>query len=215
MNGAGISMEGWQAIVTGERQRAGCILCGGMHLKMRRMVNVAWLDDVLRTQAEHNIEDEVHLYTKNILQATKASNQNIVVVCSECRSWQDRRKDRTPVQILPMQAMLWFLRTHIGHADTDGRLLQRIGKMLLQEGNYYTQLFSATELKLCEAVQEICVQHVMQFIATHMHATCGHSLFTSSSKTAEQLREISKHGFRTRRTRLSKAEQKHKLSLMA
>merc|ERR1711939_1274202 len=91
--------------------------------------------------------------------------------------------------------------------------LQRMGKMLLQDGNYYAQLFSDAERKLCADIQNISVQHVMQFIATHMHSKCANSLFTNLSKTSEQLREISKHGFRTRRTRVYRRDHTAVLSL--
>lgn len=203
--------DGWRRMVTGDRREAACVMCGGIHLKLRRVTQVAALLQVLDSQRECGVVDSVHEWVRNVLQSVDAAGESMVVVCGECFAWQSRREKRTP-QILPLQAMLWYVRTLVHHTDTDGRIVQRIARMLAQPSNYYAGLLTQTEVGLCACIASSPVQHVQQLVTEHMHRMNASSLFVSMSKTAEVLREVRKHGVRTRRRRVLVRPQRLLLS---
>lgn len=188
-------------MVGGDRLRAACVLCGGTQLKMRRMVEVRGVSELLDTQAAAGVVDEVHAWTRNVIDAMAGCGQDVAVVCNECQAWQQRREHRLPAQLLPLQVVLWFLRTHKRHADLDARLVQRVSRMLLQTGNYFGQMLSTAERALCAELVRAPVQCVLQMVARHVHERSGRCIFLTEARTAEELREVARHGLRARRRR--------------
>jgi hypothetical protein len=122
--------------------------------------------------------------------------------CMCCYYWVSRRQKHQLVP-LPMQNLLWYVRTLMGceKKKCDSRLLLRLVKTITESGNMYARFFEPCELRGMLAIKELS-QHasaevarqgessfcVKKQLAALWHSNNGESILIGHAHAADLLR---------------------------
>jgi len=145
--------------------------------------------DLQNTEDANSCADEEHAPT-------------CVYSCMCCYYWIARRKKHKLVP-LPMQNLLWFIRTLTGceKKKCDSRILLRLVKTITEPGNMYARFFEPEELQamlqikqLSENAEAVANKQgessfcVKKMLAAIWHANNGESILLSHADAADLLR---------------------------
>jgi hypothetical protein len=122
--------------------------------------------------------------------------------CMCCYYWISRRKKHQLVP-LPMQNLLWFIRTLTGceKKKCDSRILLRLVKTITETGNMYARFFEAEELQAMLEIKDLSTNAetaankqgessfcVKKRLAAIWHANNGESILLAHADAADLLR---------------------------
>ena len=130
------------------------------------------------------------------------NNNNHLQSCMCCYYWVARRQKQHLVP-LPMQNLLWYVRTLKGceKKKCDSRILLRLVKTITESGNMYARFFELSELRGMTAIKELSrktstTAHmqgdgsfcVKKQLAALWHSNNGQSILIAHSHAADLLR---------------------------
>jgi hypothetical protein len=133
-----------------------------------------FVSDIIQRQKQAGLSEPIVNFMCSLLATTDDNDMQVrhneedseqgdgkadVCACMCCYYWVARRKKQTLVP-LPMQNLLWFVRTLIGSEKKkcDSRILLRLVKTIIQEGNMYAVFFEPCELQGMRRIVEIAAQ---------------------------------------------------------
>jgi hypothetical protein len=179
----------------------------------------SFVSNIVERQQQVGIQDPILNYTCSLLAAVKynsieadveeedsaegCSKNGNICSCMCCYYWVSRRKKQRLVP-LPMQNLLWFVRTLTGceAKKCDSRILLRLVKTIIIPGNTYAIFFEKCELQGMGAIAEIhdqemsvkCMQGdtvfcVKQHIARLWFANNGKSIMLPHRQATDLLRQ--------------------------
>ena len=151
-----------------------CIFCGVQNPVHFKHLEHMFVSDIIQRQKEAGLSEPIVNFMCSLLATTDHNDMQVghneedsgqgdgkadVCACMCCYYWVARRKKQTLVP-LPMQNLLWFVRTLIGSEKKkcDSRILLRLVKTIIQEGNMYAVFFEPCELQGMRRIAEIAAQ---------------------------------------------------------
>lgn len=190
-----------------------CIFCGAHAPANYKNLQISFVASILQGQHAAGIDEPIVHLMRNILAAelhkaelSEKEEENTEDVgstlhsCMCCYYWVARRM-RQKIVPLPMQNLLWFVRTLEGCESKrcDSRLLLRLVKTVTESGNMYARVFDARELEGMAAIKELALRAnggrqgedvfcVKKQLAALWHAHNGQSLLLGHAQAADLLR---------------------------
>lgn len=140
-----------------------CVFCGMSEPSQHKLLPHSYVMSLLERQRAINVSEPVvdlmcaELSKKVLLQQLAADADEDAadpeeLACMCCYYWVERRSVLA-VAPLPMQKLLWFVRTLCWcESVCDSRVLQRLVETVVQPGNVFAQLFEAAELDALERI---------------------------------------------------------------
>lgn len=194
-----------------------CIFCGKHAPANYKNLQHSFVLDILERQCVAGIDEPVVNFVREAMAAqgkcqpmTKAEQEGAegedcdatLHSCMCCYYWVARRLKQKIVP-LPMQNLLWYVRTLEGCESKrcDSRILLRLLKTVTEGENMYARLFhtqelagmAAIKLRSLKAGAHACTQGdavfcVKRQLAALWHANNGHSLLLGHAQAADLLR---------------------------
>lgn len=194
----------WRAIVDVACPERACVYCGQAGDVGGRLVEVAAVRALLRSQ--HGMAgEELHSTYANLCMcataytdvAEAAADVDAVAplaydhfgACSCCAHWIKRRAGR-PHFMFPLQALkLHLLCLPVVAGKTmDARVAQRLSAALACDSNFFRAAFSSAELAVCAQIAEAPLSSVTSIVALFVHEQNARSPFLRCAKLCEIVR---------------------------
>lgn len=172
-----------------------CVLCGDMHATNKKYMDVEFMHDAINGQK--NIFKGTYMQTlyTNIYNLIKFHSTTMdrcdVCVCINCYYWTTRHNQNN---LVPTMYLKWYMNTlHNGSCKCfDKRVLWRICKTLIQThrgcSNYYTTLFSPSEIETIKKVGTSSLEETFHIIQQYYTEQSADSLFHDHKVSAKSAR---------------------------
>lgn len=195
-----------------------CIFCGKQAPANYKNVQPCFVEDIVQRQIAAGMDDPIVNLLQNTLanvqrssepmrsaadEASESENEeDALQSCMCCYYWVMRRHKQKIVP-LPMQNLLWYVRTLEGceRKRCDSRILLRLLKTITEGGNLYACLFHTQELEGMAVIKERArkvgvyaskqgddVFCVKRQLAALWHANNGQTLMLGHAQAADLLR---------------------------
>jgi len=140
-----------------------CVFCGIREPSQHKHLSRSYVEDLLERQRSLKVSEPVlelmsmELAKRDLLQEVEDENDEEMVEpyelsCMCCYYWVERRSS-LKVAPLPMQKLLWFVRTLCWcESVCDSRVLQRLVDTVVEPGNMFASLFEDSELEALESI---------------------------------------------------------------
>ena len=195
-----------------------CIFCGKQAPANYKNLQPSFVQDIVKRQVAAGIDEPiVNLLRETIAEKQRKADRTTGAAdegseceddeealhsCMCCYYWVVRRQKQKIVP-LPMQNLLWYVRTLEGCESKrcDSRILLRLLKTITESGNMYARLFHTQELEGMAAIKQHArraavhgntqgndVFCVKRQLAALWHANNGQSLLLGHAQAADLLR---------------------------
>ena len=138
--------------------KTSCVFCGRREPAQHKLVPRSYVQALLDRQGEAGVSEAVVELMQDELRAAAvadsaagtaertAAQEPQSLACMCCYYWVERRR-ALRVAPLPMQKLLWFVRTLSWcEAVVDSRVLQRLVEVAVEPDNVFSRLFAESEL---------------------------------------------------------------------
>jgi hypothetical protein len=140
-----------------------CVFCGTSEPPQHKLLSRSYVVDLLERQRALQVSEPVlelmsaELSKRVLLQQAEGPPEDDAaeaheLSCMCCYYWVERRSALDVVP-LPMQKLLWFVRT-LSWCESvcDSRVLQRLVETVVEQGNVFARLFEDAELLALESI---------------------------------------------------------------
>ena len=137
-----------------------CVFCGLNQPRQHKLLSRGYVIEVLEQQQGAEVCEPVlqlmqeELAKRNLV--TDESEEPLDLSCMCCYYWIERRRALL-ITPLPMQKLLWFVRTLCWCEKVcDSRVLQRLVETIVEPGNVFARLFDQAELEALQSIAREC-----------------------------------------------------------
>jgi len=124
-----------------------CVFCGQQQPAHYKLLAASYVEGLLARQRADGVECPVgDLMRAELAGRAELATPAELLSCMCCYYWVERRRTHA-VAPLPMQKLLWFVRTLSWCEDVcDSRVLQRLVATIAEPKNTFARLFAESEL---------------------------------------------------------------------